>query len=48
MAAGDRAPPPGSDLAGDPVARPTAEGRLVDAAGHIYAHGTSTCLRFPL
>jgi uncharacterized protein (TIGR00369 family) len=24
----------------------TAEGRLVDAAGQIYAHGTSTCLRF--
>jgi uncharacterized protein (TIGR00369 family) len=26
----------------------TAEGRLVDGAGRIYAHGTSTCLRFPL
>ena len=26
----------------------TAEGRLVDAAGRLYAHGTSTCLRFPL
>jgi uncharacterized protein (TIGR00369 family) len=25
----------------------TAEGRLVDEAGRIYAHGTSTCLRFP-
>jgi acyl-coenzyme A thioesterase PaaI-like protein len=24
----------------------TAEGRLVDAGGRIYAHGTSTCLRF--
>lgn len=26
----------------------TAEGRLTDAAGRLYAHGTSTCLRFPL
>ena len=26
----------------------TAEGKLTDAAGRIYAHGTSTCLRFPL
>lgn len=26
----------------------TAEGRLIDAAGRVYAHGTSTCLRFPL
>jgi uncharacterized protein (TIGR00369 family) len=25
-----------------------AEGRLVDAAGRLYAHGTSTCLRFPI
>jgi uncharacterized protein (TIGR00369 family) len=26
----------------------TAEGRLVDAAGKLYAHGTTTCLIFPL
>ncbi len=26
----------------------TAEGRLVDASGRLYAHGTSTCLRFPV
>ncbi len=26
----------------------TAEGRLVDAAGKLYAHGTTTCLVFPL
>jgi uncharacterized protein (TIGR00369 family) len=26
----------------------TAEGRLVDAAGRLYAHGSTTCLRFPL
>lgn len=26
----------------------TAEGRLVDAQGRLYAHGTSTCLRFPV
>ena len=26
----------------------TAEGRLVDSAGKIYAHGTTTCLIFPL
>ncbi len=26
----------------------TAEGRVLDTAGRIYAHGTSTCLRFPL
>lgn len=26
----------------------TAEGRLVDAAGRVFAHGTSTCLRFAL
>jgi len=26
----------------------TAEGRLVDAAGKVYAHGTTTCLIFPL
>jgi uncharacterized protein (TIGR00369 family) len=26
----------------------TAEGRLTDAGGRLYAHGTSTCLRFPL
>lgn len=26
----------------------TAEGKLTDAVGRIYAHGTSTCLRFPL
>jgi uncharacterized protein (TIGR00369 family) len=25
-----------------------ADGRLVDAGGRLYAHGTSTCLRFPL
>jgi uncharacterized protein (TIGR00369 family) len=24
----------------------TAEGRLTDASGRLYAHGTSTCLRF--
>jgi uncharacterized protein (TIGR00369 family) len=26
----------------------TAEGRLVDAAGKLYAHGTTTCLIFAL
>jgi uncharacterized protein (TIGR00369 family) len=26
----------------------TAEGRLLGAGGRIYAHGTSTCLIFPL
>jgi uncharacterized protein (TIGR00369 family) len=26
----------------------TVEGRLTDASGRLYAHGTSTCLRFPL
>ena len=26
----------------------TAEGRLVDASGRLLAHGTSTCLRFPV
>jgi uncharacterized protein (TIGR00369 family) len=26
----------------------TVEGRLVDAAGKLYAHGTSTCLVLPL
>ena len=26
----------------------TAEGRIVDAAGKLYAHGTTTCLIFPL
>ena len=26
----------------------TAEGRLVDAAGRLYAHGTTTCLIFPI
>ena len=26
----------------------TAEGRLVDANGKLYAHGTTTCLIFPL
>lgn len=26
----------------------TAEGRLTDTAGRLYAHGTTTCLRFPL
>jgi uncharacterized protein (TIGR00369 family) len=26
----------------------TAEARLTDASGRLYAHGTSTCLRFPL
>jgi len=26
----------------------TAEGRLVDAAGKLYAHGTTTCMVFPL
>lgn len=25
----------------------TAEGRLTDAAGKLYAHGTTTCLLFP-
>jgi uncharacterized protein (TIGR00369 family) len=25
----------------------TAEGRLVDAAGKVYSHGTTTCLIFP-
>jgi len=26
----------------------TAEGRLVDSGGKLYAHGTTTCLIFPL
>lgn len=26
----------------------TAEGRVVDAAGKVYAHGTTTCLIFPI
>lgn len=26
----------------------TAEGRLVDAKGRLYAHGTTTCMVFPL
>lgn len=26
----------------------TAEGRIVDAAGKVYAHATTTCLVFPL
>jgi uncharacterized protein (TIGR00369 family) len=26
----------------------TAEGRIVDAEGRLYAHGTTTCLIFPL
>jgi uncharacterized protein (TIGR00369 family) len=26
----------------------TAEGKLVDAAGKIYAHGTTTCMIFPM
>ena len=26
----------------------TAEGRLVDASGKIFAHGTTTCLIFPI
>jgi uncharacterized protein (TIGR00369 family) len=26
----------------------TAEGKLIDAAGKIYAHGTTTCLIFPV
>ena len=26
----------------------TAEGRIIDAAGTIYAHGTTTCLMIPL
>jgi len=26
----------------------TSEGRLVDASGKLYAHGTETCLIFPL
>lgn len=26
----------------------TAEGRIVDAEGKLYAHGTTTCLIFPL
>jgi uncharacterized protein (TIGR00369 family) len=26
----------------------TAEGKLIDAAGKIYAHGTTTCLIFPM
>lgn len=26
----------------------TAEGRLVDAAGKLYAHGTVTCMVFPM
>ena len=26
----------------------TAEGKLIDAAGKVYAHGTTTCLIFPV
>lgn len=26
----------------------TAEGRIVDASGKLYAHGTTTCLIFPV
>jgi uncharacterized protein (TIGR00369 family) len=26
----------------------TAEGRIVDANGKLYAHATTTCLIFPL
>jgi uncharacterized protein (TIGR00369 family) len=26
----------------------TAEGKILDAAGKLYAHGTTTCLVFPL
>jgi uncharacterized protein (TIGR00369 family) len=26
----------------------TAEGSITDAAGKIYAHGTTTCLIFPM
>jgi acyl-coenzyme A thioesterase PaaI-like protein len=26
----------------------TAEGRLVDAEGKLYAHGTTTCLVMPV
>ena len=26
----------------------TAEGRIVDAAGNLYAHGTTTCMIFPI
>jgi len=26
----------------------TSEGRLVDAAGKLLAHGTTTCLVFPI
>jgi uncharacterized protein (TIGR00369 family) len=26
----------------------TAEGRLVDEEGNLYAHGTTTCFLFPL
>ena len=26
----------------------TAEGRIVDAEGRLYAHGTTTCLIFPI
>jgi uncharacterized protein (TIGR00369 family) len=26
----------------------TAEGRLVDTSGKLYAHGTATCMTFPL
>jgi len=26
----------------------TAEGRIVDAKGRLYAHGTTTCMVFPL
>jgi uncharacterized protein (TIGR00369 family) len=26
----------------------TAEGRLVDEGGKLYAHGSTTCLIFPL
>jgi acyl-coenzyme A thioesterase PaaI-like protein len=26
----------------------TAEGRVIDGAGKLYAHGTTTCMIFPL
>jgi uncharacterized protein (TIGR00369 family) len=26
----------------------TAEGSITDAAGKLYAHGTTTCLTFPM
>jgi acyl-coenzyme A thioesterase PaaI-like protein len=26
----------------------TAEGKLIDGAGKIYAHGSTTCLVFPI